>query len=96
MKKKIAGLVTVMIFAAAVFAGCGKKTSEVTGTFMDKKDFMFTVEGSGGEFYGFNFDEKPENYDEFENGDQVKVTYTGILSEVDPFDGEIISIEKTK
>ena len=44
----------------------------------------------------FNFDEKPENYDEFENGDQVKVTYTGILSEVDPFDGEIISIEKTK
>lgn len=96
MKKKLTALAMGMILAATVLAGCGKKTSEVSGTFMDKKDFMFTVVGSEGEFYGFNFDEEPENYDEFENGDQVKVVYTGTLSEVDPFDGTIISIEKTE
>ena len=33
---------------------------------------------------------------ELENGDVVTVTYTGTISEVDPFDGEIISIEKIK
>ena len=32
--------------------------------------------------------------DDFQDGDVVKVTYTGIVTEVDPFEGEIIKIEK--
>ena len=61
---------------------------------MDKKDFMFTVKDQTGMYLGFNFDETPENYDDFNDGDIVKVTYTGTITEVDPFEGEIIKIEK--
>lgn len=98
MKKKVMLLMMVLVMAGCVLAGCGSKgkgdEKTVSGTFMDKKDFMFTVEDSNGMFYGFNFEEKPEGYENLNDGDQVKVTYTGTLSEVDPFDGEIIEIEK--
>ena len=89
----------LLILSVSVFAGCGSKDEEVntvTGTFMEKKDFMFTVQDERGHYFGFNFDVKPENYEEFENGDIVKVTYTGTITEVDPFEGEILSIEKIK
>lgn len=97
MKKKVMLLMTVLVMAGCVLAGCGSKgkgdEKTVSGTFMDKKDFMFTVEDSNGMFYGFNFEKKPEGYENLNDGDQVKVTYTGTISEVDPFDGEIIEIE---
>ena len=99
MKKKLLILMMVMVLAVGAFAGCGSKGEEhktVTGTFMDKKDFMFTVQDEKGHYWGFNFDMKPKNYGDFENGDIVTVTYTGTVTEVDPFDGEIISIEKIK
>ena len=98
MKKKIMLLMMVFVLVAGTLAGCGSKEEEktVTGIFMDKKDFMFTVEDAKGRYFGFNFDVKPENYSELENGDAVTVTYTGTVTEVDPFDGEIISIEKLK
>lgn len=100
MKKKIMLLMMVLVLAMSLLAGCGSKkteeTSEVVGVFMEKKDFMFTVQDSAGTYYGFNFDEKPEDYEDFHDGDKVKVTYTGTISEVDPFEGEIISIEKVK
>ncbi|MBO5159320.1 MAG: hypothetical protein U0M69_02955 [Lachnospiraceae bacterium] len=100
MKKKIMLLMMVLVLAVSVFAGCGSKESNaeqtLTGTFMDKKDFMFTVQDAEGTYYGFAFQVKPENYSDLNNGDYVTVTYTGKVSEVDPFDGEIISIEKLK
>ena len=34
--------------------------------------------------------------DQVKSGDRVTVTYTGILSEIESFTGEIISIEKVK
>ena len=34
------------------------------------------------------------NTDQVEEGDQVQVTYTGEVSEVDPFTGTVISVEK--
>ena len=40
--------------------------------------------------------EKDMFFIDVENGDIVTVTYTGTVTEVDPFDGEIISIEKIK
>ena len=46
MKKKLMVLMMVVVLAMSVFAGCGSKGEEqktVTGTFMDKKDFMFTI-----------------------------------------------------
>ncbi len=35
-------------------------------------------------------------FDQVKSGDRVTVTYTGILSEIESFTGEIISIEKVK
>ena len=99
MKKKLMVFLMVLVLSVSVFAGCGTKDEEVntvTGTFMEKKDFMFTVQDERGHYLGFNFDVKPENYGNFENGDIVKVTYTGIITEVDPFEGKILSIEKIK
>lgn len=98
MKKKLMVLMMVFVLAVSVFAGCGSKEEQktVTGTFMDKKDFMFTVQDERGHYWGFNFEVKPDHYADFENGDIVTVTYTGTVTEVDPFDGEIISIEKIR
>ena len=99
MKKKLMVLLMLVVLSVSVLAGCGAKGEEVntvTGTFMEKRDFMFTVQDERGHYFGFNFDVKPENYEDFENGDIVKVTYTGTITEVDPFEGEILSIEKIK
>ena len=99
MKKKLMVLMMVVVLAMSVFAGCGSKGEEqktVTGSFMDKKDFMFTILDERGHYYGFIFDVKPADYPNVENGDVVTVTYTGTISEVDPFEGEIITIEKIK
>ncbi len=100
MKKKLMVLLMVLVLAVSVCAGCGSKDEAekktVSGTVLDKKDFMFTVQDEKGRFWGFNFDVKPDDYADFENGDIVTVTYTGTLTEVDPFDGEILSIEKIK
>ena len=99
MKKKLMVLLMLVVLSVSVLAGCGAKGEEVntvTGTFMEKKDFMFTVQDERGHYFGFNFDVKPENYEDFENGDIVKVTYTGTITEVDPFEGEILSVEKIK
>ena len=99
MKKKLMVILMTVVLSISMLAGCGSKDEDVnavTGTFMEKKDFMFTVQDERGHYFGFNFDVKPENYEEFENGDIVKVTYTGTITEVDPFEGEILSIEKVK
>ena len=99
MKKKLMVLIMLAVLAMSVLAGCGSKGEEektVTGTFMEKKDFMFTIQDERGHYFGFNFDVKPDNYADFDNGDIVTVTYTGTITEVDPFDGEILSIEKIK
>ena len=58
------------------------------------KDFMFTVTTDDGKSYALNFDKKPEGLDKLKDGDEVVVHYTGELSEVDPFEGEILSVEK--
>lgn len=66
----------------------------VTGTIDEIKDFMFVVTDENGTAYGFDFETKPEGLDNVENGDTVTVTYTGTVSEIDPFNGTIISVEK--
>ena len=41
-----------------------------------------------------SLDKKPEGLSEVKDGDEVVVHYTGELSEVDTFTGEILSVEK--
>lgn len=70
------------------------KEEELKGKISDIKDFMFTVTTDDGKSYALNFDKKPEGLDKLKDGDEVVVQYTGELSEVDPFEGEILSVEK--
>ena len=58
------------------------------------KDFMFIVTDDNKVSYAFSFEEKPQGLDKIAVGDMVIVTYTGTISEVDPFMGEILSVEK--
>ena len=70
-----------------------EKTESVTGKIEETKDFMFTIESDKGT-YAMTFDTAPEGLSDVKEGDEVTVTYTGELSEVDAFTGTIISVEK--
>ena len=72
-----------------------QEEKELTGTIDDIKDFMFVVTDDKDTPYSFNFDEKPDGLEGVASGDKVTVKYTGTISEVDPFEGEVISVEKT-
>ena len=67
--------------------------SELIGKVDEIKDFMFIVTDEDNVSYAFTFDEKPEGLDKIAVGDRVLVNYTGTISEVDPFMGEIMKIK---
>lgn len=67
---------------------------QVEGTVDEIKDFMFVITESKGTSYSFTFEEKPDGLEKVKVGDNVTVKYTGTLSEIDPFVGEVISVEK--
>jgi len=69
---------------------------ELTGTIDEIKDFMFVVTDENDTPYSFTFEEKPEGLENVSNGDTVTIKYTGTISEVDPFEGEVISVEEAK
>ena len=71
-----------------------QEVSEVTGIVDEIKDFMFIVTDDDKVSYAFTFEEKPEGLGEVSVGDKVIVKYTGTISMVDPFMGEILSVEK--
>ena len=81
---------------AADTADSEAEEKTMTGTIEEIKDFMFIVTDKDGNAYEFDFDAdaKPDGLDQVEEGDQVQVTYTGEVSEVDPFTGTVISVEK--
>lgn len=81
---------------SSALAGQEENTEEkeLTGTIEDIKDFMFDITDESGACYSFTFDKKPEGLENVSNGDNVTVKYTGTISEVDPFEGEVISVEK--
>ena len=110
MKKKLITVLMGLMLSAGLIGGCGQTNNssesvkqeetaegkELTGTIDEIKDFMFVVTDKNGTSYGFTFEEKPEGLENVRNGDTVTVKYTGTVSEVDPFEGEVISVEKTK
>lgn len=110
MKKKLITILMGLMLGAGLIGGCGQtndssesvkqeetaEKKELTGTIDEIKDFMFVVTDKNGTSYEFTFEEKPEGLENVSNGDTVTVKYTGTVSEVDPFEGEVISVEKTK
>ena len=108
MKKKIIMIVACVMCCAGLFGGCGQsgmkqdntaisnsdegkqdgttEEKEVTGTIDEIKDFMFVVTDEN----------DTPGLENVSNGDTVTVRYTGTISEVDPFEGEVISVEKAQ
>ena len=67
---------------------------ELEGTIDEIKDFMFVVTDENGTPYEFSFDKAPKGLKNVKDGDTVVVKYTGTVSEVDAFEGEVLSVEK--
>lgn len=93
---KTAGKTAVASEAAKESEKAGEKSEgkELKGKIDEIKDFMFTVTTDDGKTYALNFDKKPEGLENVKDGDEVIVHYSGELSEVDSFTGEILSVEK--
>ena len=99
MNKKILILLVLLVIltvSICIIVGCSKVTgqgdadvSEVIGTVEEIKDFMLIITDDDTVSYAFTFEEKPEGLDEIDVGDRVLVTYTGTLSEIEPFTGKI-------
>ena len=105
MKKKIIMIVACVMCCAGLFGGCGQSGMKQDNTAISNseegkqegtKDFMFVVTDENDTPYSFTFEEKPEGLENVSNGDTVTVRYTGTISEVDPFEGEVISVEKAQ
>lgn len=65
---------------------------------MRRRTAWFVVTDAEGAAYEFTYDpsDTPKGLDDAAEGDSVTVTYYGTVSEVDSFDGTIISVEKTE
>ena len=103
MKKTLMLLACTALLAASLTA-CGSKPAEKTDTdtgssSSDSATAESKLSGTPdekGAAYEFTFDAsaKPEGLDDVAEGDSVTVTYKGTVSEADPFDGTVISVEK--
>ena len=106
MKRILRKRIAVCLLAALMLlacAGCGSEKAEertepeektLTGTLDEVKDFMFVVTDDNGDSYALTFEgNAPEGLSEREVGDRVTVTYTGELSVVDAFTGQVLSVE---
>lgn len=96
MRKRILTMLLVLTVGAGIVTGCSQKegVSEVKGNVEEIKDFMFIITDEEDNSYAFSFEEKPKGLDSIEAGDKVTVRYTGTVSEIDGFEGEILSVEK--
>lgn len=107
MKLKKILCITALASVLTIISACGKsadiendvqtESSAFTGTVEEKKDFMLIVADNQNNAYPFTFDDEDDlDLDDIQVGDEVKVTYTGEVSMVDPFTGKVISVEKIK
>lgn len=68
----------------------------LTGTLDEVKDFMFVVTDDSGVSYSLTLEGGEATLDGLAAGDRVTVTYTGVLSEVDAFEGTVLSVVKAE
>ena len=82
---------------AGAGAETGSSTDEeqktISGTVESIKDFQFVIYDENNNYYQFSFEETPKGLENVKVGDSVIVSYTGTVSEIDPFIGEVISVE---
>ena len=75
-----------------------QQENTLTGSLDEKKNGMLVVTDAEGASYEFTYDpsDTPKGLDDAAEGDSVTVTYTGTVSEVDSFDGTVVSVEKAE
>ena len=75
-----------------------QQENSLTGALDEKKNGMFVVTDAEGAAYEFTYDpsDTPKGLDDAAEGDSVTVTYTGTVSEVDSFDGTVVSVKKAE
>ena len=92
--------IRIPVSSAAASSSSSEQQQEntLTGSLDEKKNGMFVVTDAEGAAYEFTYDpsDTPKGLDDAAEGDSVTVTYTGTVSEVDSFDGTIISVEKAE
>ena len=86
-------ILACMMAAMLLLAGEAAEEKILTGTLDEVKDFMFVVSDQNGTSYALNFEKEPEGLSDVAVGDVVTVTYTGELSEIDPFTGVVLQVE---
>lgn len=78
--------------------GCGAGKEQgltVSGTLNEVKDFMFIIETADGAFYSFpRSEDGVTDLSEISVGDEITVEYEGTISEIDGFEGKVLSVEK--
>lgn len=102
MKRVFACMLAALLLLACTGCG-GSKAAEtdeektITGTLDEVKGFMFVVTDDKGDSYALTFEgDAPEGLADQEIGDRVTATYTGELSVVDAFTGQVLSVEAAK
>ena len=97
----LAGVI-LLLFLYQHFAGSKgsyilvTQNGEKIGEYSLLENQTFVVTDENDTPYSFTFEEKPEGLENVSNGDTVTIKYTGTISEVDPFEGEVISVEEAK
>lgn len=85
-----------MMAETAQAAAASTEEQTVIGTIDEIKDFMVSIVSEDGNPYTLNYDKMPEGLDKMKPGDKVEIVYTGELTEVDAFNGSIISVTAVK
>lgn len=96
--KKLTAILLTAVMTVGILSGCGTDKDQgttVSGTVEEIKDFMFIIEAEDGAYYSFPRSEE-DSFDMsgISVGDEIVVEYEGTISEVDPFEGTVISVEK--
>ncbi len=106
MKKLLLTLALIGIFSGVT--ACGNRNSSrnsaetsdsnntISGEVDEIKDYMFVLETGSDRSYAFPIENGYLELRGIREDDWVTITYSGELSEVRAFDGELISVEKIR
>ena len=104
MKKKLVAIVAGTMLCAGLLAGCGQKENVPENTVTESSESEGQKETTAEPEESTEEKELTGTIDEIKDfmfvitdeNDTVTVKYTGTISEVDPFEGEVLSVEKAK
>lgn len=104
MKKALSFVLMISLLGSMTACGSGKTNtnensdgnSTVSGEIDEIKDYMFVLEVGDDQSFAFPIENGYLEMRGIREDDWVTITYSGELSEVRAFDGELISVEKIR